>query len=74
MSQSGWGPARQRPRDFRYQDIIESRYSSVRASPNYPQVCFLVFFFFAKYTQPGLNLGDLILINDSLVWTEEIYF
>ena len=32
------------------------------------------FFFFGKYTQPGLNLGDLILINDYLVWTEEIYF
>lgn len=53
MSQSGWGPTRQRPRDLRYQDIIESRYSSVRDSPNYPQVCF--FFLIAKYTQPGLG-------------------
>lgn len=45
MSQSGWGPARQRPRDLRYKDIIESRYSSVRVSPNYPQVlfCFVLF-------------------------------
>ena len=51
MSQSGWGPARQRPRDLRYKDIIESRYSSVRASPNCPQV----FFFFL------LNIPSLAL-------------
>ena len=61
MSQSGWGPARQRPRDLRYQDIIERRYSSVRLS----KLPALFFFFFPKYTQPGLNLGDLILTHDS---------
>ena len=41
VSQSGWGPARQRPRDLRCQDTIESRYSSVKASQNHQQVILL---------------------------------
>ena len=74
MSQSGWGPDRG-PETSDIKILSRADIAPSESLQITLKFCFVLFcFVFAKYTQPGLNLGDLILIHDCLVWTEEMYF